>query len=445
MPRRWTVSLMTALAIVFGPVASGHELPEHTSAGRADTINRPTCHPSNAMRWPETELVRALSAHDVLDAMMARKFETGYYSGPINARSTVHVIADDLLLNVTRTLKGFSQTGARTAALIFAEASVERLRCIWLVDETGLISFDVVEYGERDSGLALRAHIERHPPDLTEWRDALDDASNAVLPPALADRIDHDRLLILAVGGVSDFPFAAIMARGEPLGARTAIVQLSGAASLASDATYRFSRPSANASALIVGDPLYPEHPEFGRLPQLAWARKEALAVADLHAFSTVLLGDEATVHAFEQSVGQASVIHLATHGLADGANPLDGSVLAFAGGFLTARRISELDVSARSPLVVMSACQTGLGRNFPNGVFGLARAWLRAGAGQVVMSQWDVADEETAALMTAFHRRLQEEPRPEFALRDAMRRVRANVEHPYYWAGFSVFGAPAQ
>ena len=103
------------------------------------------------------------------------------------------------------------------------------------------------------------------------------------------------------------------------------------------------------------------------------------------------------------------------------------------------------------NPLVVMSACQSGLGKVFGGGVFGLARAWHSAGAPQVVMSLWNVDDLATKLLMQDFVARVTEGAPAEFALQEAMKATRsrlpatpAQMPDPALWAGFALFGLPS-
>ena len=109
--------------------------------------------------------------------------------------------------------------------------------------------------------------------------------------------------------------------------------------------------------------------------------------------------------------------------------------------GRLLAREIQDFDLD-NSPLVVMSACQTGLGKDFEVGTIGLARAWQYAGASSVVMSLWNVDDEATFELMTEFIRLSATMP-SDRALQHAMQRVRSERNDPYFWAGFTIFGLP--
>ena len=94
--------------------------------------------------------------------------------------------------------------------------------------------------------------------------------------------------------------------------------------------------------------------------------------------------------------------------------------------------------------LVVLSACDTGLGEiRTGEGVFGLRRAFVVAGAKTLVMSLWKVPDEQTQELMEDFYRRiLSGEPRAE-ALRNAQLALKAGRPHPYYWGAFICQGNP--
>lgn len=198
---------------------------------------------------------------------------------------------------------------------------------------------------------------------------------------------------------------------------------------------------------LVVGDPAFPDAGPWA-FPPLPGARREAAAVAA--AFGAAPLGgDTATSARVGAALPSASLIYLATHGIASERDPLDGSFLQFAAGTgsardgrLTARTIQTSRLRAR--LAVLSACQTGLGQAHDGGIIGVARAFINAGASQVVMSLWSVDDDATTQLMTAFVAELRRAQPPE-ALRRAMRQVRdasRRTRDPVYWASFAVIGA---
>ena len=97
-----------------------------------------------------------------------------------------------------------------------------------------------------------------------------------------------------------------------------------------------------------------------------------------------------------------------------------------------------------------MSACETGLGKVFTGGVFGLGEEWYDAGAAQVVMSLWQVDDQGTAKLMNLFIRNLVEQfntgmaEGAEYALAAAMRELKKEESNPAIWAAFQVYGRPS-
>ena len=99
--------------------------------------------------------------------------------------------------------------------------------------------------------------------------------------------------------------------------------------------------------------------------------------------------------------------------------------------------------------LVVLSACRTVVGRQIPGeGPLGLARGFLAAGAGSVVATLWQVDDRAGAQLMKSFYRELLHRGQaPAAALRKAQQEIRQQPRfaHPYYWAGYNLFGAGAR
>ena len=146
--------------------------------------------------------------------------------------------------------------------------------------------------------------------------------------------------------------------------------------------------------------------------------------------------------------LANAQIVHLATHGEVNEAEPeRSGLWLAWEGGhpgFLSVGDILECRLSA--DLVTLSACETGLGRlERGEGVLGLARAYLAAGARSVVVSLWKVNDRSTASLMEHFYRPLLTRRMPrERALAQAKRALLADPQtrSPFYWAPFVLIGA---
>ncbi|NPC87250.1 CHAT domain-containing protein, partial [Pyxidicoccus fallax] len=107
----------------------------------------------------------------------------------------------------------------------------------------------------------------------------------------------------------------------------------------------------------------------------------------------------------------------------------------------VTALELAGLDLWG-TQLVVLSACDTGRGDvKLGQGVYGLRRAFLVAGAETVVMSLWKVNDETTRELMEAYYHRLLAGQGRAAALREAMRKLRQAQPHPHYWAPFIAMG----
>jgi len=190
---------------------------------------------------------------------------------------------------------------------------------------------------------------------------------------------------------------------------------------------------------------------KYERLPGTA---TEAQTLKRVLPDAAVLTGTAATETAAKKVAGPR-ILHIATHGFfledlpGESEDPMLRSGLVFAGvnalssaeddGVLTALEASNLDLRG-TKLVVLSACETGLGevRN-GEGVFGLRRAFVVAGAETLLMSLWQVADEATKDLMTSYYSRLSKgEPRAE-ALRQAQLAMLkdAKTAHPFFWAAF--------
>jgi CHAT domain-containing protein len=159
----------------------------------------------------------------------------------------------------------------------------------------------------------------------------------------------------------------------------------------------------AAGSATVIGSP------ELGsNWDTLPGAREEAERVGKLYGVNP-LLGARATEVAIRKSIGDGvSVLHLATHGLFDPRNPLASAILVSSpdgSSSITAARLFEAPLKA--DLVVLSACETGLGQATAGDDFlGLARSFYLGGARAVVNSLWPVYDKPTQTYMTVFHQK---------------------------------------
>jgi tetratricopeptide (TPR) repeat protein len=177
----------------------------------------------------------------------------------------------------------------------------------------------------------------------------------------------------------------------------------------------------------------------LGESASLPHAEQEARFVASLFPASTVLTGSEATIAALYASAEHADVIHLACHAQFRSDSPMF-SALHLHDGALTAESIEALKL--RAGIVVLSACETGLAETGSGDeMVGLVRAFLIAGAARIVASLWPVDDRITAEFMARFYPALSEGRSPAAALRSAQEEIMRRHPHPFYWAGFSLFG----
>lgn len=166
---------------------------------------------------------------------------------------------------------------------------------------------------------------------------------------------------------------------------------------------------------------------------------------------TTSFLGSAANEEQIK-SVDNPGILHVATHGFFLGGskhvNPMMRSGLVLAGvknqkadrqedGVLTAYEATALKLN-NTNLVVLSACETALGDvKEGEGVYGLQRALIVAGAQKLVMSMWKVNDEATRDLMIAFYSRISDGVAIDLAFRQAQLEVKGKYQHPYYWGAF--------
>lgn len=188
-----------------------------------------------------------------------------------------------------------------------------------------------------------------------------------------------------------------------------------------------------------------------------------------------MLMGDEGTEESFKALDGQdISILHIATHGFfiserdtrrqnrmlafMEGQtenlnNPLNYSGILLSGanyvlkggklpkeledGILTANEISQIDLS-KTDMVILSACQTGVGEIREDGVFGIQRGFKKAGVRTLLMSLWNVNDEATVMMMTQFYKNLMAGLSKLEAFKNAQKEMRQSKYHkPFFWASF--------
>jgi CHAT domain-containing protein/tetratricopeptide (TPR) repeat protein len=284
-----------------------------------------------------------------------------------------------------------------------------------------------------------------------------------LLPKELSPYLEGSReLVIVPQGSLALVPFAAlpIDSTGALLGDRFAIRYTPSLASLA-EAERRSRRNltrSHRRQALVVGNPDMPTVTTAAgtnvTLDPLPGSATEGHWVAS-YLGSPFLTGAAATQVGVEARLPNAPLVHLATHGFAYSSESMvrqSWVALAPGGGRNGLLTVGEVldnpSLSLSAELVVLSACQTGLGDlKKAEGTVGLQRAFLARGARSVLVSLWNVSDSATTVMMRAFYTHWlgdRDHPTKAEALRRAEGDVRAQrgFEAPIYWAGFQLVGA---
>jgi hypothetical protein len=208
-------------------------------------------------------------------------------------------------------------------------------------------------------------------------------------------------------------------------------------------------------NALFVSNPVFSETSEY-ILPELPGTKLEVDSITfrlDSSKYNRYE-GADATSSNVLNGICERDLLYFATHGISDPEDPLNNSFLALAEdkgkSSITTKEIQDLRFTCqlKADLVVLSACQTGLGKTHEGGIIGLGRAFKIAGAKHIVTSLWNISDTETARLMTLFFKHVQEYQflTPHEALRLAMLEYKNNIHpDPKYWSAFSIIGIPYQ
>ncbi len=296
----------------------------------------------------------------------------------------------------------------------------------------------------------------------------------------IANQLGQKRLLIVPDGVLHKIPFVALAQLGQkdykPLLTTHEITYLPAAALIFPQHP---DRPLAPKTIALLADPIF--SPKDDRLPRKTTPTKqpeltetiardraarslnlsrlpgtaiEAKAIASLVPESqrTIVTGfDSNYPWVTSPKLNQYRYLHLATHGIFDQERPeLSSLILSLYNpngdpqkGFLRLPDLFNLDLPTE--MVTLSACQTGLGNSIPGeGLVGMTRGLIYAGAKRVTVSLWDVPDAETAELMQRFYRSLFDRTTPishSAALRSAQLHLWNQGRHPYYWAAFGLQG----
>ena len=313
------------------------------------------------------------------------------------------------------------------------------------------------------------------------WQKAAE--LSRVLFGQLSQQLGSKRLLIVADGALQYLPLEALPSpataeepENEPLATKHEVVYLPSAATLITLRREATRPVLVSKSVFVLADPVFdkgdPRVKTVGAVkgaatspaaltgirannfPRLPSTRREAEAIVsllpeDARAIATDFAANRAL--ALSAELGRYRIVHIATHSVVNSSHPeLSGIVLSMVNeqgqeenGFLQLHDIYGLKLDAE--LVVLSACNTGLGKDVRGeGLVGLTRGFMYAGASGVVASLWKVDDAATAELMTHFYKAMFEDDLPPAAAlrsaKEAMRRQK-HWRSPYYWSAFVLQG----
>jgi CHAT domain-containing protein/Tfp pilus assembly protein PilF len=318
--------------------------------------------------------------------------------------------------------------------------------------------------------------------------------SQMILGP-VAKLLPGKRLVVVSDGALQFVPFSALpapthQANTVPLIVKHEIINLPSASVLAELRRQTIGRKKADKMVAILADPVFnlqderlnspssrislasvsptQESKDLTRsagdlgltrngslyLSRLLYTRNEAEAVMSVTPPGQAMLAvdfDASRAMATSPILATYRIVHFATHGIVNNRHPeLSGLVLSLVNkegkpqdGFLKLQDIYNLKLPV--DLVVLSGCQTGLGEQVNGeGVLGLTRGFMYAGATRVIASLWSVSDSATASLMAAFYEAMENDGMsPAAALRAAQIRMWKQKQwaSPYYWAAFQLHG----
>jgi CHAT domain-containing protein/tetratricopeptide (TPR) repeat protein len=417
----------------------------------------------------------------------------------IRARSSRYT---DLIQPQPLGLAEIQQQALDEDTLLLEYALGEQRSYLWLVSQRSIDSYELPPRAELEAAARrvyelLTARPKRWTPPDQQFIAQAKTLSKMLLGP-VAPRLGGKRLVVVAPGALSYLPFAALPAPEdkkqpagdyEPLVAKHEVVSIPSASVLSVIRRETAGRQRAAKSVAVLADPVFEEsdprleaakkgnssgettaEAEVSELKRsirtmnfpdartgftrLAFSRQEAESINALTPKGTGLKATDFNASrdlVLSQQLSQYRIVHFATHGLLNSERPeLSGLVFSLIDrkgksqdGFLRLHEIYNLQLNA--DLVVLSACETGLGKEIKGeGLIGLTRGFMYAGAPRVVASLWNVDDFATAELMKLFYQRMLKDGMPAgAALRAAQLEMfrQKRWASPYYWAGFVLHG----
>jgi CHAT domain-containing protein len=386
-----------------------------------------------------------------------------------------------------RTQRGYVKPiEAQEASSLFQDESLAILEFVLNEDDCLVLVLTGNPQGQTDPSLTsywihagareLNARAEKFRQEVGNRQLAFSKSAralyNLLLGPAEKQLEAKKHLLIVPDGGLWNLPFQALQDRYHRyLLEKYSIAYAPSLTAVREMIRLRASRKARDkntATLLAMGNPFLqgPVRTQFegvfrdNKLTPLPEAGREVRALARLYGSppSQMYVGKQASEDRFKAEAGNFKILHLATHGFLDNANPMYSNIALSSldgrgeDGLLEAREVLNMDLKA--DLVVLSACETARGRvGGGEGMVGLTWAFFVAGVPTTVASQWKVESRSTTELMLAFHQSLRkmsvDRSGNQFAVPRSMQQAAMKLlhnplySHPFYWAGFVVVGDP--
>ncbi|MBD2776543.1 CHAT domain-containing tetratricopeptide repeat protein [Iningainema tapete] len=348
---------------------------------------------------------------------------------------------------------------------------------LWLVSKTGITTYELPK------GADIQAAAQAFNKELLDKKDsaAIPETgiklSQMILAP-VASQLKQKRLLVVGDGALQTIPFTVLPIPGSsqtptPLLVQNEIVTLPSASSIGVLRNkFKQRKKLPPKTIAVLADPVFSSddprltnisqsrnaqsrdsNDECLNLGRLQYTENEANYILSLEPNSTKkfsALGFGASVNtAVKPDLSQYQIVHFATHGCISQNNPQSSKLVLSQfddkggniDGDLNLNKIYNLKLPVE--LVTLSACKTGLGKNVQGeGLVGLTRGFMYAGAKRVVVSLWSVNDLTTASLMQQFYQKmLHQNQNPVAAMRTAQLEMWKSGKAPYYWAAFTIQG----
>ncbi|AMJ75579.1 hypothetical protein A6K25_08365 [Alteromonas stellipolaris] len=337
---------------------------------------------------------------------------------------------------------------------------------LWFIDQQQIVSFKSEHerfFSER-VGAVLNVISQKLP--LRKMRKEVAELRNTLFPSNAESLFKgKTNLIVIPDGALTRLPFSLLPA-SSPAQSGWSVSYQHSLKNIVDSRRDNYATAVDEGSILVVADPLMKTMPKDQSSPlgygfqssSLPYTAKEASYINEFSAQPITLLnkGKASKQALAELDLSTFNIVHMATHGLANNQVPeLGGLVLSndsSADNLLFASEIRRLRLKAQ--LVVLSGCETTQGHLIEGeGMLGLTRAFIEAGAHSVIGSLWQVQDDATAMLMKEFYRYLLQHELP---ISEALEKAKVAVKNhkrkngthpwrsPYYWAGFVLHGNAA-